>query len=91
MDENIEIPRWLQWAREIQALAQSGETYALNDDGTITFPLGEKHFPERIHLAEEIITRDQGMLYLEGIRMTFTRMNALASGIEDVQADQQEP
>ena len=25
------VPQWLVWAREIQALAQSGETYALND------------------------------------------------------------
>ena len=24
-------PRWLQWAREIQALAQTGQTYAMND------------------------------------------------------------
>ena len=31
MPDNQNIPRWLQWAREIQALAQSGETYALND------------------------------------------------------------
>ena len=31
MTDKIEIPRWLQWAREIQALAQSGETYALNE------------------------------------------------------------
>jgi ADP-ribose pyrophosphatase YjhB (NUDIX family) len=31
MTENIAIPRWLQWAREIQAIAQTGETYSLND------------------------------------------------------------
>jgi ADP-ribose pyrophosphatase YjhB (NUDIX family) len=31
MADNFDIPRWLQWAREIQALAQSGETYALNE------------------------------------------------------------
>lgn len=26
-----EIPKWLRWAREIQALAQTGRMYALND------------------------------------------------------------
>jgi len=31
MTDNGTIPRWLVWAREIQALAQTGETYALND------------------------------------------------------------
>jgi len=31
MDDHNEIPRWLQWGREIQALAQTGETYALNE------------------------------------------------------------
>ena len=31
MSENNMIPRWLEWAREIQALAQTGQTYALND------------------------------------------------------------
>lgn len=25
------VPRWLEWVREIQALAQTGNTYALND------------------------------------------------------------
>ncbi|MBN1666605.1 MAG: NUDIX hydrolase [Anaerolineales bacterium] len=28
---NNTIPQWLDWAREIQALAQSGENYALNE------------------------------------------------------------
>ncbi len=31
MTDKFEIPRWLQWAREIQAIAQTGETYALNE------------------------------------------------------------
>lgn len=31
MTDNNQIPRWLQWAREIQAIAQTGQTYALND------------------------------------------------------------
>lgn len=31
MSEKSMIPRWLEWAREIQALAQTGQTYALND------------------------------------------------------------
>jgi ADP-ribose pyrophosphatase YjhB (NUDIX family) len=30
LTENSSLPRWLQWAREIQAIAQTGETYALN-------------------------------------------------------------
>ena len=31
MSEINVIPRWLQWAREIQAIAQTGQNYALND------------------------------------------------------------
>lgn len=31
MTDHDTVPRWLAWAREIQALAQTGETYALND------------------------------------------------------------
>lgn len=31
MTDYAEIPRWLQWAREIQAIAQTGETYTLNE------------------------------------------------------------
>lgn len=31
MSKKYMIPRWLEWAREIQALAQTGQTYALND------------------------------------------------------------
>jgi ADP-ribose pyrophosphatase YjhB (NUDIX family) len=31
MTEKNQIPRWLRWAREIQAIAQTGQTYALND------------------------------------------------------------
>jgi ADP-ribose pyrophosphatase YjhB (NUDIX family) len=31
MTDNNNIPRWLQWAREIQAIAQTGQTYACND------------------------------------------------------------
>lgn len=29
--EDKEIPRWLEWAREIQAIAQTGQTYAMNE------------------------------------------------------------
>jgi ADP-ribose pyrophosphatase YjhB (NUDIX family) len=31
MASDIDIPRWLQWAREIQALAQTGETFSQNE------------------------------------------------------------
>jgi len=31
LTKNSPLPRWLQWARGIQALAQTGQTYALND------------------------------------------------------------
>jgi ADP-ribose pyrophosphatase YjhB (NUDIX family) len=29
--ENNHVPMWLEWAREIQAIAQTGDHYALND------------------------------------------------------------
>jgi ADP-ribose pyrophosphatase YjhB (NUDIX family) len=31
MSKAIDVPTWLGWAREIQALAQTGKRYALND------------------------------------------------------------
>ncbi len=31
MGDNNNIPQWLRWAREIQAIAQTGETYTQND------------------------------------------------------------
>jgi ADP-ribose pyrophosphatase YjhB (NUDIX family) len=31
LTENSQPPRWLQWAREIQSIAQIGQTYAVND------------------------------------------------------------
>ena len=31
MTEKNRIPSWLEWAREIQAIAQTGQTYAVND------------------------------------------------------------
>ena len=31
MTEEKLIPRWLEWAREIQAIAQTGQTYAMNE------------------------------------------------------------
>lgn len=31
MPTKIVVPRWLEWAREIQALAQTGNHYALNE------------------------------------------------------------
>jgi ADP-ribose pyrophosphatase YjhB (NUDIX family) len=31
MTDDGTVPRWLAWAREIQALAQTGEAYAVND------------------------------------------------------------
>lgn len=31
MTKNDQIPRWLEWAREIQAIAQTGQAYAMNE------------------------------------------------------------
>ena len=49
MAEYNEIPRWLQWAREIQALAQTGQTYALND-------WQNERYQRLLEIAAEIIS-----------------------------------
>jgi ADP-ribose pyrophosphatase YjhB (NUDIX family) len=49
MDETQKLsPRWLDWAREIQALSQSGLTYALND-------YDRQRYSRLVEIASEIV------------------------------------
>ena len=48
MDE-VKPPRWLEWAREIQALAQTGEHYAVND-------YQRERYERLIKIAAEIVS-----------------------------------
>jgi ADP-ribose pyrophosphatase YjhB (NUDIX family) len=50
MTANHNIPQWLAWAREIQALAQSGQTYALNDWQT-------ERYQRLMEIAAEIVNQ----------------------------------
>jgi ADP-ribose pyrophosphatase YjhB (NUDIX family) len=48
-----DIPRWLIWAREIQALAQTGDTYALND-------YQHERYQRFMEIAAEIVSEQSG-------------------------------
>ncbi|MBZ5498310.1 MAG: NUDIX hydrolase N-terminal domain-containing protein [Acidobacteriia bacterium] len=50
-------PRWLEWAREIQALAQSGNSYALNEYQV-------ERYRRLMEIAAEIITEHAGVGYV---------------------------
>jgi ADP-ribose pyrophosphatase YjhB (NUDIX family) len=50
MPETVTIPTWLGWAREIQALAQTGKRYAMND-----FQI--ERYDRLAEIAAEIIAR----------------------------------
>jgi ADP-ribose pyrophosphatase YjhB (NUDIX family) len=49
MAKNNNIPQWLTWAREIQALAQTGQTYALNEWQT-------ERYQRLMEIAAEIVS-----------------------------------
>ena len=52
--EKMITPCWLEWAREIQALAQSGVTYSLNDFQTM-------RYHRLMEIAAEIINEHTGL------------------------------
>ncbi len=51
---NHSVPRWLQWAREIQALAQTGDAYAENE-------WQSKRYRRLMDIAAEIISDHTGL------------------------------
>ena len=73
-----EIPRWLAWARQIQAEAQTGLHYAEN-------PYQQERFRHLMALAEEI-TREAGHLPPEPVHELFTRPEGYATPRVDVRA-----
>jgi ADP-ribose pyrophosphatase YjhB (NUDIX family) len=54
--DNIHPPRWLEWAREIQALAQSGRHYAEND-------YQRERFDRLTEIAAEIVSEYSKLEY----------------------------
>lgn len=54
---SIELPRWLEWAREIQALAQTGYHYAVDD-----YQRGR--YQRLTEIAAEIISENSSMEYV---------------------------
>jgi ADP-ribose pyrophosphatase YjhB (NUDIX family) len=48
------LPRWLEWAREIQALAQSGNAFALND-------FQRERYQRLTEIAAEIVSASTGL------------------------------
>lgn len=51
-------PRWLEWAREIQALAQSGNQYALNE-------FQHQRYNRLIEIAAEIVSEHTSLEYAQ--------------------------
>ena len=76
MANAIEVPTWLEWAREIQALAQTGKRYALNDFQTERYDRLEE-------IAAEIVAGANG-LEAESIARDFKAQTGYATPRIDV-------
>jgi len=76
MSKVIEIPSWLGWAREIQALAQTGKRYALNDFQT-------ERYDRLAEIAAEIVAAANG-LEVESIARDFKAQTGYATPHIDV-------
>lgn len=75
MSEEI-IPHWLEWAREIQALAQTGRTYAVNE-----FQLGR--YRRLTEIAAEMLSTQAGIDY-QPVFQSFSAQNGYATPKVDV-------
>jgi ADP-ribose pyrophosphatase YjhB (NUDIX family) len=78
MENDKAIPQWLAWAREIQALAQTGAHYAQND-----YEL-ERHTRLR-QIAAEIIAQHTSLTAPE-LEVEFSRQTGYATPRVDVRA-----
>src|SRR3989304_5251469 len=72
------FPRWLAWAREIQALAQTGDHYAAND-------YQRERYHRLMEIAAEIIS-EQSNLEMPTLMETFTAQVGYATPKVDVRA-----
>jgi ADP-ribose pyrophosphatase YjhB (NUDIX family) len=70
------IPRWLEWAREIQALAQTGRHYADND-------YQRERFERLLGIAAEMASEHSG-LPLQQLNSLFTKQTGYATPRVDV-------
>jgi ADP-ribose pyrophosphatase YjhB (NUDIX family) len=75
---SIAVPKWLEWAREIQAIAQIGLTYSTND-----FDIGRYH--RLIEIAAEIVT-SQSSLDASQVVQSFQMQEGYATPKVDVRA-----
>jgi ADP-ribose pyrophosphatase YjhB (NUDIX family) len=69
-------PRWLAWAREIQALSQSGITYALND-------YDRQRYSRLAEIASEII-QEHSQLERSNLLVLFSQQKGYATPKVDV-------
>ncbi|TAK10988.1 MAG: NUDIX domain-containing protein [Anaerolineae bacterium] len=72
------VPDWLNWARRIQAIAQSGRMYALNEFQTV-------RYEQLSALAAEIVAVHAD-LKEEGVQLNFLEQNGYATPKVDVRA-----
>jgi len=77
MDGNLNLsPRWLSWAREIQALSQSGSHYAVND-------YDRQRYSRLAEIAVEII-QEHSLLEREDLAALFAQQKGYATPKVDV-------
>jgi ADP-ribose pyrophosphatase YjhB (NUDIX family) len=74
----VSVPRWLAWAREIQALAQTGDHYAAND-------FQRERYHRLMEIAAEIIS-SQSSLEQSSLVNIFTAQGGYATPKVDVRA-----
>jgi ADP-ribose pyrophosphatase YjhB (NUDIX family) len=70
------IPRWLEWARQIQALSQTGYHYSEND-------YQRERYRRLIEIAAEIVSEHTGMVY-EPLAQVFSSQVGYATPRVDV-------
>lgn len=75
---SLEIPRWLAWAREIQAIAQTGDAYALNE-------FQHKRYTRLVEIAAEMISASSS-LEMGEISRIYSRQRGYATPKVDVRA-----
>lgn len=72
------IPRWLEWAREIQALAQTGLHYSPDE-------YNQQRYARLLEIAAEIVSQNTGLDY-DALRQAFSLPVGYATPRVDVRA-----
>lgn len=72
------VPKWLEWARSIQALSQTGINYSLNE-------FDKQRYTQLMEIAAEIVA-EHTVHEKEDVRIEFSSLKGYASPKSDVRA-----